>query len=77
MTLFVKNKKKKPAKEVHLGKIAVGKIMAYNFNKRTPSQVTFTEKLTKKIVKFCRIFQRTEAMFNVQNNDNILLSRVL
>ena len=63
-TFCQKQKKKKPAKEVHLGKIAIGKITACNFDKKTPSQVTFTEKLTKKIVKFCRILQRTEAIIS-------------
>ena len=45
-------------------------------------QVTFTGKLTKKIVKFCRISQLTEAVvFNVKQcslkmHDSVLLSRV-
>ena len=47
--------KRKPAKEVDLGKIAGGKITVCNFNKKTPSQVPFT-------VKFFRIFQRTEVV---------------
>ena len=47
--------KKKPAKEVYLGKIAAGKITARNFNKKTPSQVPFT-------VKFFRIFQDSQVV---------------
>ena len=50
---FLSKSKRKPAKEVYLGKIAVGKITACNFNKKTPSQVPFT-------VKFFRIFQHTD-----------------
>ena len=50
---FLSKSKRKPAKEVCLGKIAVGKITACNFNKKTPSQVPFT-------VKFFRIFQHTD-----------------
>ena len=52
---FCQKVKKKPAKEVYLGKIAAGKITARNFNKKTPSQVPFT-------VKFFRIFQHTEVV---------------
>ena len=52
---FCQKVKKKPAKEVYLGRIAAGKITAYNFNKKTPSQVPFT-------VKFFRIFQYTEVV---------------
>ena len=54
--------KKKPAKEVYLGKIAIGKIIACSFNKKTPSQVSFTVKLTQKIFKFFRIPQRAEVV---------------
>ena len=58
---------------------------ACNFNKKIPSLVPFTGKLTKKIVKFYRISQRTEAVIvNVKHkfhlesriHDNVLLSRV-
>ena len=41
--------KRKPAKEVYLSKIAAGKVTAWNFNKKIPSQVPFT-------VTFFRIF---------------------
>ena len=50
---FLSKSKRKPAREVYLGKIAVGKITACNVNKKTPSQVPFT-------VKFFRIFQHTD-----------------
>ena len=52
---FLSKSKRKPAKEVYLGKIAAGKITACNFNKKTPSQVPFT-------VTFFRIFQHTEVV---------------
>ena len=52
---FLLKSKRKPAKEVYLSKIAAGKITAYNFNKKTPSQVPFT-------VTFFRIFQHTEVI---------------
>ena len=48
-------------KKFVFGKIAVGKKQPATF-KKTPSQVPFTGKLTKIIVKFCRISQRTEAV---------------
>ena len=47
--------KRKPAKEVYLSKIAAGKVTAWNFNKKIPSQVPFT-------VTFFRIFQHTEVV---------------
>ena len=47
--------KRKPAKEVYLGKIAAGKITACDFNKKIPSQVPLT-------VKFFRIFQHTQVV---------------
>ena len=52
---FLSKSKRKPAKEVYLGKIAAGKIAACNFNKKTHSQVPFT-------VKFFCIFQHTEVV---------------
>ena len=60
-TLFVKNLKKNLQQKFIFGKTAVGKT-ACNFNKKIPSQGTFTGKLTQKIVKLCRIFQCTEAV---------------
>ena len=47
--------KGKPAKEVYLSKVAAGKVTAWNFNKKIPSQVPFT-------VKFFRTFQHTEVV---------------
>ena len=47
--------KRKPAKEVYLSKIAAGKVTAWNFNEKIPSQVLFT-------VTFFRIFQHTEVV---------------
>ena len=52
---FLSKSKRKPAKEVYLGKIAAGKITACDFNKKTPSQVPLT-------VKFFRIFQHTQVV---------------
>ena len=54
--------KRKPVNKVYRGKIAAGKITACNFNKKTPSYVSFT-------VKFFRIFQHTEiTVVNVKHN---------
>ena len=47
---FLSKSKRKPAKEIYLGKIT-----ACSFNKKAPSQVPFT-------VKFFRIFQHTEVV---------------
>ena len=47
--------KRKPAKEDYLSKIAAGKVTAWNFNEKIPSQVLFT-------VTFFRIFQHTEVV---------------
>ena len=47
--------KGKPAKKVYLSKVAAGKVTAWNFNKKIPSQVPFT-------VKFFRTFQHTEVV---------------
>ena len=47
--------KRKPAKEVYLSKTAAGKVTAWNFNKKIPSQVPFT-------ITFFRIFQHTKVV---------------
>ena len=47
--------KRKPAKEVYLSNIAADKVTAWNFNKKIPSQVSFT-------VTFFRFFQHTEVV---------------
>ena len=52
---FLSKSKRKPTKEVYLGKIAAGRITACDFNKKTPSQVPLT-------VKFFRIFQHTQVV---------------
>ena len=61
-TLFVKTNLKELQKKFVFGKIAVGKITSCNFNKKIPSQVPFSGKLTKKIVKFWRISRCTKTV---------------
>ena len=61
-TLFVKTNLKELQKKFVFGKIAVGKITPCIFNKKIPSQVPFSGKLTKKIVKFWRIFRCTKTV---------------
>ena len=62
MALFVKNLKKLLQKKSIFGKTTVGKKQPANLVKKTPFQVTFTGKLTKKIVKFCHISQLAEVV---------------
>ena len=60
---------KKTCKRGSSRKIAVGRKTSSNFSKKTPSPVTFTKKVAKKIVKFCRVCKLTEAVIvNVKIN---------
>ena len=81
---FLLKLKKILQKKFIFGNIAVGKKQPATLEKNTFAN-TFHWKLTQKIVKLCRISQRTEAvnfilnqdtsMFSLKINDNVLLCR--
>ena len=53
---FLSKSKRKPAKQVYLGKIAAGKLTTCNFNKKTSSQVPFTADIRQRVIKIKKMF---------------------